>query len=53
METFVQEYLIWIIAAVGAWLMLGMILKLARSVINIGCSLIAVIVLILILVNLI
>ena len=48
----VMEYLPWIIALVAAWLIFGMALKLARAVIRIGCSLIAVAVLVLVLVNL-
>lgn len=48
----VMEYLPWIIAVIAAWLVLGIGLKLARAVIRIGCSLIAVGVIILILINL-
>ena len=48
----VMEYLPWIIALVVGWLVLGLALKLARAVISIGCSLIAVAVVILVLVNL-
>lgn len=48
----VMEYLPWIIVVIAAWLVLGLVMKLARAVISIGCSLIAAGVVILLLVNL-
>ena len=48
----VMEYLPWIIALAAAWLIIGVLLKLARAVISIGCSLIVVAVVVVILVNL-
>jgi hypothetical protein len=47
-----MEYLPWIIAITAAWLVLSLGLKLARTVIRLGCSLIAIGVVIVILVSL-
>lgn len=52
MEVVIMQYLPWIIGLAVAWVVLGLVLKLAKTVISIGCSLIGIVVVIVVLVNL-